>query len=307
MNSLVGYTGFVGSNLAKQHSFDRLYNSKNIKDAFGTNPDLLIYSGVRAEKFLANKYFEQDMLTINNAIENIKKINPKYVILISTIDVYKNPIGVDEDTVIDIANMQPYGLNRYYLEKWVEDNITNHLIVRLPGLFGENMKKNFIFDLINIIPSMLNEAKFNELYTKDNSIAYYYIKQDNGFYKCKPVNDTEKILLKEYFNKIGFSALNFTDSRGGFQFYNLNYLWKHINIAMQNKIKKLNLATEPVTISELYQHIKGCNFINEVTDIVPKYDIQTKFASVFDGFDGYILNKAFVLDDIQKFVDGVKA
>ena len=57
---LVGYTGFVGSNLALQHQFTEIYNSKNIEKAFGTQPDLLVYSGVRAEKFLANQNSEED-------------------------------------------------------------------------------------------------------------------------------------------------------------------------------------------------------------------------------------------------------
>jgi hypothetical protein len=54
MNILVGYTGFVGSNLYDAGEFDAVYNSKNIQDAFGTTPDLLVYAGVRAEKYLAN-------------------------------------------------------------------------------------------------------------------------------------------------------------------------------------------------------------------------------------------------------------
>ena len=55
MKSLVGYTGFVGSNLMSQISFDQYFNSKNITDAFGTKPELLVYAGLRAEKFLANR------------------------------------------------------------------------------------------------------------------------------------------------------------------------------------------------------------------------------------------------------------
>jgi hypothetical protein len=35
-------------------------------------------------------------------------------------------------------------------------------VVRLPALFSRNIKKNFIFDLINVIPSMLTEHKYNE-------------------------------------------------------------------------------------------------------------------------------------------------
>lgn len=299
---LVGNTGFVGSNLQSEYTFDELYNSKNITEAYGKNPDLLVYSGVPAQKFLANKEPEKDFEIIKNAINNIKNIKPKEIVLISTIDVYKEPVNVNEDTKIDTENLQPYGYNRYYLEKWVSENIENHLIVHLPGLYGKNIKKNFIYDLIHIIPSMLTYEKYQELLNKDNSIESYYEKQENGFYKVKELNKSEENILKTYFNNIGFSALNFTDSRGKFQFYNLKYLWKHIQNARENNIKVLNLATEPVEISEIYEYIKNEKFVNEVTNNVPNYDFKTKYAKIFEGKDGYIFSKEFILEDIKKFV-----
>ena len=36
MDAIVGYTGFVGSNLCSHHTFAGQYNSKNIKEAFGS-------------------------------------------------------------------------------------------------------------------------------------------------------------------------------------------------------------------------------------------------------------------------------
>ena len=36
--ALVGYTGFVGSNIDAKGNFDSKYNSKNIEEAFSTNP-----------------------------------------------------------------------------------------------------------------------------------------------------------------------------------------------------------------------------------------------------------------------------
>ena len=41
---LVGYTGFVGSNLNSQYQFDKVFNSKNITDAFGGEPDSLLWN-----------------------------------------------------------------------------------------------------------------------------------------------------------------------------------------------------------------------------------------------------------------------
>ncbi len=303
MESLVGYSGFVGSNINKSHHFDGLYDINNIKTAFGTNPDLLVYSGVPAQKFLANKEPEKDLEIIKDAINNIKEINPKEIVLISTIDVYKEPINVDEDSIIDTNDLQPYGYNRYYLENWVKENIKKHLVVHLPGLYGINIKKNFIYDLIHIIPSMLSEEKYNELVIKDDYIKDFYTLQDNGFYKIKEITKEEKIKLKEYFNNIGFSALNFTDSRGIYQFYNLKYLWNHIQIARENNLDILNLATEPVTISEVYKYIKGNDFVNEVAKNIPYYNYRTKNYKLFNGINGYIFDKEFVLQDIKNFVE----
>ena len=304
MDILVGYTGFVGSNLYVQHSFNAVYNSKNIKEAYGSHPAQCVYAGVRAEKFLANKAPDQDLELIKTAIENIKKINPHRIILISTIDVFINPNGADEATAVVTDGLHPYGYNRYYLEQWVRENIQKHHIIRLPGLFGKNIKKNFIYDLINILPSMLNEGKYTELAAKEPLIANHYIKQENGFYKCTYQTKQERNALKQAFNRLGFSALNFTDSRGVFQFYNLDYLWKHIQIAVQNDIRLLHLAVEPVSVNEIYKAVRGRNFVNEVAQIAPRYDFRTMYSQLFNGSNGYIFGKQQVLEDIIRFVEG---
>ncbi|MBQ7815959.1 MAG: NAD(P)-dependent oxidoreductase, partial [Oscillospiraceae bacterium] len=167
MVSIVGYSGFVGSNLCASFDFDGKYDINNIKDAFGTNPDVLFYSGVPAQKFIANKFPQQDFETVQEALDNMKKINPKKVVLISSVDVYKAPNGKDEDSFMDKEDLHPYGANRLWLEEQVKANFDDYFIVRLPGLYGINLKKNFIYDYLNFIPSMLNEAKFAELSEKD--------------------------------------------------------------------------------------------------------------------------------------------
>ena len=135
MKILVGYTGFVGSNIYQSGDFDKGYNSKNIKEAFGTKPDLLVYSGLPAEKFLANSNPDKDMDLIREAENNIKLIDPKQIVLISTIDVFEDPRNVNEKTEISTKSLQPYGYNRYKLECWVREKYPEALIVRLPALF----------------------------------------------------------------------------------------------------------------------------------------------------------------------------
>jgi hypothetical protein len=303
MDILVGYSGFVGSNLRTQHDFTMLLNSKNIFEAFGTMPDLCVYAGVRAEKFLVNTSPEKDYVQIRAAMENIKQIQPKQLVLISTIDVYKNPDMVSEADTIDTEGLHPYGLHRYMLETWVRENVAEHLIIRLPGLFGKNIKKNFIHDLITMIPSMLSESKYQELAAGYGIIKNAYIRQDNGFYTLRLAGDAERLKLKSAFEHAGFSALCFTDSRGVFQFYNLDFLWRHIQAALANKLKMVNFATEPLSVKEIYHAVKGGVFHNEMTKPVPCYNFRTDYASVFGGSGGYIFDKRRVLKDICTFVE----
>lgn len=303
MNSLVGYTGFVGSNIyaTAKDEIKAVYNSKNIGEAFGTNPDLLIYSGIRAEKYLANSAPKKDMELITQAEENIKKINPKRLVLISTIDVFKEPIDVNELSGIETDNMQAYGFNRYLLELWVRKEYPDALIVRLSGLFGKNIKKNFIYDFINVVPFMLKKTKFDELLKKDPELGNYYKLQNNGFYRVNATKQ-DRELLKSKFWDIGFSALNFTDSRSIYQFYNLKNLWNDIQIALDKGITLWHSATEPVSAGELYEYLTGKKFLNELAATPVEYNCKTMWDKLFGGNNGYISSKENVLKDIKEFV-----
>lgn len=301
--TLVGYSGFVGSNLERQIHFNKKYNSTNISEAFETEHDLVAYSGVRAEKFLANSNPQTDFLHAMQAVENIKRMKFKKLVLISTVDVYKNTIGVDENTPIDTEDLHSYGKNRYCLEQWVMENVEDYHIIRLPGLFGSGIKKNFIYDMINIIPLLLKEEKLNELQKIcPVNLNEFYSKQENGFYRFDAQDKKNKSHLKEFFKNCGFNALSFTDSRSKFQFYNLNYLWKHIVTAMENGIRLLCLATEPVSAAELYYSIYGREFKNEFSNKPVNYEIRTIYAKLFGGGSGYIADKSSVMAEICEFV-----
>lgn len=301
--ALVGYTGFVGSNLKVQFEFDALYNSQNIEEAFGTRPDLLVYAGVRAEKYLANKDPGRDMDLIREAMDNISGIMPERLVLISTIDVYKNPVDVNEDTPIETEGLHPYGANRYRLERWAMDNVPNVHVIRLPGLFGKGIKKNFIYDLIHVIPSNLNEEKYIELSEKSKLVKAHYVKQESGFYRCAYESEKERAALRNEFERLGFSAVHFTDSRGVFQFYNLARIWRDIEIVLHHRLPLVNFAAEPLGIGEIYSAVKGGAFINEIAPKAPHYDFKTKHAALFSGEKGYIAAKDEILRDIVRFIE----
>ncbi|MCL2051061.1 MAG: NAD(P)-dependent oxidoreductase [Lachnospiraceae bacterium] len=301
MDILVGYTGFVGQNLIKSHDFDLLFNSKNIAEAFGTKPDLLVYSGVPAEMFLANNNPAADRLITETAAENIRKINPKRLVLISTIAVLDKPIKAYEDTLIDPEGLTAYGLNRLELEKSVRGIVADSHIIRLPALFGEGIKKNFIYDLVSFFPAMLNQAKYGELSALEPIIADNYEIMDNGFYKLT-ASYADRPKLKAAFLNLNFSSLNFTDSRSVFQYYNLAYLFGHLKKMVKHNIPLLNAATEPISAALIYEHIYGKTFKNELAKLPFAYDFRTKYDGLFGGENGYLFSREQVLLELKDFV-----
>lgn len=143
---LIGYTGFIGSNLKTQVKCNDFYNSKNIQDLNG-HYDLVICSAAPAVKWYANANPVEDYENIKFLIENLSRISCKEFILISTIDVYVSSAGHDE-TSVSYDTTNAYGKHRRMLEEFVNNNF-NHKIVRLPGMFGPGLKKNIIFDLLH--------------------------------------------------------------------------------------------------------------------------------------------------------------
>jgi hypothetical protein len=147
--ALIGYTGFVGSNLAAQSHFTDFYRSANIGEMRGGEFDLVVCSGVQAKKWWANQNEEADWAGITSLLEVLGTVSAKRFILISTVDVYPSPSGVDESSPVDPAINHAYGKHRYRVEKFVRERFANHLVLRLPGLFGTGIKKNVIYDLLH--------------------------------------------------------------------------------------------------------------------------------------------------------------
>lgn len=303
MNALVGSTGFVGSNLCETGQFDVLYNSKNIEKAYGTKPELLVYAGLRAEKYLVNQAPGKDLEMIIQAERNISMIDPKKLVLISTVDVFRVPKDVDEESVIDTNCLSAYGYNRYQLELWVRNNYPDALIIRLPGLFGKNIKKNFIYDYIHVIPFRLKVEKMEELSLSDKELKMYYSFREDGFYTLNALSIKEKRVLKKRFIDLGFSALNFTDSRSRYQFYNLKRLWEDTQKVLKAGIVLWHPAVEPVSVEELYEYLSGNQFDNRLEGTPFEYDYRTIYDKMFGGKNGYIIDKQDILKEVKEFVE----
>ncbi|MCX7978168.1 MAG: hypothetical protein N2578_04115 [Bdellovibrionaceae bacterium] len=148
-NALVGYTGFVGSTLLRQGEFHCLYRSNNISEIIGREFGLAVCSAAPAQKWIANQDPDADRKNIMSLIEKLRTIRCERFVLISTVDVFRDPVDVDEDSPVIEDGLHPYGTNRRLLEKFVIETFSEHCIVRLSGLVGPGLRKNIIYDLHN--------------------------------------------------------------------------------------------------------------------------------------------------------------
>lgn len=167
-SALIGYTGFVGGNIDHQYAFDDKYNSQNIAEIEGKEYDLVVSAANRAEMWRINQEPEVDRAEIEEFISHIRGAKIGKLVLISTVGVYKNPNGANEDTPIETDGLTPYGVNRYCLEQFCRENFDT-TIVRLPGLFGDGLKKNVIYDLLhgNMVEKIHADGTY-QYYNLDN-------------------------------------------------------------------------------------------------------------------------------------------
>ncbi len=147
-NAIIGYTGFVGSNLIRQAKYNNFYNSQNIESIAGKSFDFLVCTAAPAEKWLANRQPFKDKENLQRLVKYLQQVSAKKVIVISTVNVYFQPIAVDEDTSINAEILQPYGKHRLELESAIQKRFDT-LVIRLPGLFGKELKKNIVYDFLH--------------------------------------------------------------------------------------------------------------------------------------------------------------
>jgi nucleoside-diphosphate-sugar epimerase len=160
--ALIGHTGFIGGNLAKQFSFNECFDSKNIGDIRGKEFDLLVCAGVTAVKWWANLHPAEDKARIDELLSDLASVRAKRVVVLSTVDVY--PLGKAVDESFDCHSLpnHAYGTHRLYFEGALQKQFAEVTVVRISGVVGPGLKKNVIYDLLhnNCLNAINPESSF---------------------------------------------------------------------------------------------------------------------------------------------------
>ncbi len=160
--TIVGHTGFVGGVLRMARPCGPSFNTSNYRDLPRAPHGLLVCAGVSAAKWRANADPEGDLAGIMALWESLRRCSAERVVLVSTVDVYPEPRGVDEGDLPHGLPNHAYGRNRLALEEMVLDRFPGALVVRLPALFGPGLKKNALHDMMrgHMTESVDPESRF---------------------------------------------------------------------------------------------------------------------------------------------------
>jgi len=261
MNCLIGYTGFVGSNILKNSKiiFHELYNTKNIEN-IGTEYDIIVFSGFTGNVGYANTNHQKDHDNLVFFMNKFKNIKCKLFILISSINVY--PILNSKKTENEIIerSIDFYGKHRLHFENFIMKTYKNYSIIRLPSIYGNNMKKGILYDLLekNFLENISLEDKFQFYDLSDLNNHIEYTRNNN----IKILNlVTEPVSTKEIINEIfkNYKIIN-----------NNTIKCNNININLrQRPIKHLDICSQFFKNGYIYNSNKSKekikNFIQEYT------------------------------------------
>lgn len=308
IDALIGHTGFVGGTLSRQHAFAAQFNSSSIEEIVGRQFDTLVCAAAPGSMFVANREPERDRRQIDALIERLDRVKAGRFILISSIAVLADFSAGDDETTQAFQNDLPYGRHRRALEVFCETRFSNVLVVRLPALFGSGLRKNFIFDLLNPLPTMLTHAGLEALLEKlplafRDELAPLYIADTSGMCVInRPklnANPCRKE-LEEAVRELGGSAVQFHNPDTTYQYYDLTRLWHDIQIASKFELSHVHLATEPLRAGDIHFRLLGSEMPSSDARIHSE-DMRTRHAAHWGRMGRYLEDSSAVLARLEAF------
>lgn len=312
---LIGATGFVGSALRRQTSFAACFNSRNVNEIAGRNFSTLVCAAAPGSMLEANTAPERDRAQIHGLIERLSKVRAKRFILISSIAVLSDFAGQHVESTADFQETLAYGRHRRELEAFVEDHFASHLVVRLPALFGRGLRKNFIFDLMNPVPSMLSAQKLEGLVTalssplSDWTAQLYTPDSATGLLKLdrEVMNrDARRGALEKAVNNLGFSATQFHNRETTYQYYEIDRLWRDVGTALDAGLTHLHCATEPLKANVIHKGLTGQD-MPETPARLHQEDMHCAHAGLWGSQTPYLFDAETTLGRLQAFYAGERA
>ena len=126
--------GLIGKRLAKFVNPTHTFNSKTLLDLPMNEYDTVYVAAPSGNRIWASENPGFDQASTGLLIRNLLVTRCNRIVLMSTGDTQVRPDS-------------GYGKNRLELETAVRGRFSNHYIIRLPGLIGNDITKNILYDI----------------------------------------------------------------------------------------------------------------------------------------------------------------
>ena len=314
VDALIGNTGFIGSELTRHHDFGATFNSKTIGTIGQSHYQTIVCAAAPGSMMEANRMPDQDASRIDALIDSLRSVAASDFVLISTIAVLRGFSAENEDTAEFETNIA-YGVNRRRLEAFVLEHFERPLVIRLPALFGGVLRKNFLFDILNPVPSMLSAEKLDStkkdleaelaaivdrIYRWDTGLSLYLVDR-------AALDASERRAdLETAVEAIGGSALQFTNPASHFQFYDIGRLWSDIGKGMKAGLRVLHLSPVPLAAADVFRAVRGAEMA-PTSARVHGEDMRTTHADLWGRGGSYSADADQVIAGIRRYFERVRA
>lgn len=314
-SALIGHTGFVGSVLSSQYRFDAKFNSANIDSVVGASFDTVVCAAAPGTMFIANRNPDKDWFLINKLIDRLAELRARKFILISSVAVLADgSSGANEATDVFQRDLA-YGRHRRALEEFCQAKFDECLVVRLPALFGPGLRKNFIFDLLNPVPSFLSEQLFQVALQRIEPCLSASLKQlyeydgETGMLKLNRAalaDAPQGAALADALCRVNMSASQFHNPESTYQFYDMTRLWGDIGVASAAGLRYIHLAVAPLRVADVHKFITGIELPHNDA-ILHREDMRTQHASLWRQEGPYLEEVETVMAKLKAFVASQRA
>lgn len=308
IDAVVGHTGFVGGILLRQHRFDGRFNSANIAEIGGEQFDTLVCAAAPGSMFTANREPERDREQVDALVSALDRARARRFVLISSIAVLADFAGEDDEDTQSFQQELAYGRHRRALEAFCQSRFDDCLVVRLPALFGPGLRKNFVFDLLNPVPTMLTQPRLDELLQQVPSrlreaLARLYTPNAAGMMVLdrEGLNgDPLRPELDDAVRAAGMSATQFHNPDTTYQYYDMSRLWRDIGVATRAGLGTLHLAVEPLRAGDIHARLLGAA-MPQTGARLHREDMHTRHAALWGRTGPYLEDAGTVLDKLSEF------
>lgn len=175
---------------------------------------------------------------------------------------------------------------------------TNHFIL-ISSIFvypnPYNVNENTPIDKKNLKQPYGNHRYKLEEFVRKNFKKYTIIRLPNLFGRGLKKNFV--------FDLIHNNRLDLTHKDSKLQWYNIDYLWKDIQIALDHDLSLINFAVEPIPAWKIAKYTLNIKF-DTITEKPPfNHDMLTKYASFYNSSQGeYIYYKDQILHELKELI-----